>query len=139
MFALWFRAFKCFRIWLQTYIQNVAQIIFYYHVKKQYLSCLNWIITYFLFQNMFWKNISCFWFWWKTYTKRCTNSNVISHVTTISSPALCDWLISGCNVENGEYCISKNIELKIWSQKFRFLFCPAFVYFAYLSCECRFF
>ena len=101
MFELWFRAFKCFRIWLQTYIQNVAQIIFYYHVKKQYLSCLNWIITYFLFQNMFWKNISCFWFWWKTYTKCCTNGNVILRVRRLSLPAICGWSLSGYDLENG--------------------------------------
>ena len=46
--------------------QNVAQIILYYHVTKH--PCLNWLVTLFRFQNMFWKNIYCFQFWWRTQT-----------------------------------------------------------------------
>ena len=42
----------------QKITQNVAQIILYYHVTKQFLSWLNWLTTCFWFQNMFWKNIS---------------------------------------------------------------------------------
>ena len=75
----------------QKLSQNVAQIILYYHVTKQYLPCLNWLVTCFQFQNMFWKNINCFRFWWKTYTKRCTSNYVISRVKRLSSPALCGW------------------------------------------------
>ena len=57
--------------------RNVAQIILYYHVTNQFHPCLIWLVTCFWFQNMFWKNINCFRFWWKTYTKRCTSYYVI--------------------------------------------------------------
>ena len=70
---------------------KIAQIILYYHVAKQFLPCLNWLVTYCRFQNMFWKNINCFRFWWKTYTKRCTSNYVISRVKRLSSPVLCGW------------------------------------------------
>ena len=40
--------------------RNVAQIILYYHVTKQFLSCLDSFVTCFRFQNMFWKNMNCF-------------------------------------------------------------------------------
>ena len=73
----------------QKLLRNVAQIILYYHVTKQFLPCLNWLVTCFWFQNMFWKNINCFRFWWKTYTKRCTSNYVISLVKRRSSPVLC--------------------------------------------------
>ena len=69
---------------------NVAQIILYYHVTKQFLACLNWLVTCFQFQNMFWKNL-CFRFWWNTYTKKCTSNCVISPVKRLSSPALWGW------------------------------------------------
>ena len=44
----------------QKLTQIVAQVILYYHVKKQSLLCLNWLITCFRFQNMFWRNIRFF-------------------------------------------------------------------------------
>ena len=75
----------------QKLSRNVAQIILYYHVTNQFLPCLIWLVTCFWFQNMFWKNINCFRFWWKTYTKRCTSNYVISRVKRLSSPALCGW------------------------------------------------
>ena len=37
----------------QKLTRNVAQIILYYHVTKQFLPFLNWFITCFRFQNMF--------------------------------------------------------------------------------------
>ena len=40
---------------------------------------------------LLWKNINCFRFWWKTYTKPCTSIYVISHVKRPSSSALCSW------------------------------------------------
>ena len=40
--------------------RNVAQIILYHHVTKQFFRCLNWLVPYFRFQNMFWKYINCF-------------------------------------------------------------------------------
>ena len=70
---------------------HVAQIILYYHVTKQFLPCLNWLVTCFWFQNMFWKNINCFRLWWKIYLKRCTSNYVISQVKRLSSSALSDW------------------------------------------------
>ena len=83
--------------------QNVTQIILYYHVTKQFLPCLNWLITCFRFQNMFWKNISCFRSWWRTYTKRWTNSYLISRDKNLSTPAPCGW--------------SRTFNLRIWFGK----------------------
>ena len=40
-------------------------------MTKQFLSCLNFSSKCFRFHNMFWRNISCFRFLGKTYTKRC--------------------------------------------------------------------
>ena len=54
---------------------NVAQTM-YYPVSKQFLFCLNWLVTCFWFQNMFWKNINCLQFWKRTYTKHCTSNCV---------------------------------------------------------------
>ena len=70
---------------------HVAQIILYYHVTKQFLPCLNWLVTCFWFQNMFWKNINCFRLWWKIYLKRCTSNYVISQAKGFSSAGLGGW------------------------------------------------
>ena len=94
-------------------MRKVAQIILYYHVAKQFLSCLHYFINCIWFQNIFWRNISCFRFWWKIYTKRCTNNNVISRVKRLSSPALCTWSVSGHDLEMEECRVRKNIKLKI--------------------------
>ena len=75
----------------QKLLRNVAQIVLYYHVKNRFFRYLILLVTCFWFQNMFWKNIDCFPFWWKTYTKRCTSNYVISHVKRLSSPTLCGW------------------------------------------------
>ena len=75
----------------QNFSRNVAQIILYYHVTKQFLPCLIWLVTCFIFHNMFWKNVNCFRFSWKTYTKRSTSNYVISRVKRLSSPVLCGW------------------------------------------------
>ena len=42
--------------------QNVAQIIIYYHATKQLFPSLSLLLMCLQFQNMFWKNISCFLF-----------------------------------------------------------------------------
>ena len=55
---------------------NNSQIILEYHTAKQFLPCLNWLVICFWFQNKFWKNISCFRFWWKTYRNCCTSNYV---------------------------------------------------------------
>ena len=48
---------------LSNLIKNLGKTLHkYHHVTKQFLPCFNWLITCFRFQNMFWKNISCFWF-----------------------------------------------------------------------------
>ena len=70
---------------------HVAQIILKYHVTKQFLPCLNWLVTCFWFQNMFWKNINCFRLWWKIYLKCSTSNYVISQVKILSSSALGGW------------------------------------------------
>ena len=62
-----------------------------------FLACLNWLVTCFRFQNMFWKNINCFRFWWKTYAKRWTCNYVLPRVKGLSSPALCGWS-GACNL-----------------------------------------
>ena len=66
--------------------RNIAQIILYHHVTKQFIPCLIWLVLCFWFQNMFWKKINCFRFWWKTYTKRCTSNYLISRVKRLSLP-----------------------------------------------------
>ena len=49
----------------QKLSRNVAQITLCYHITKQFLPCMNWLVLCFWFQNMFWRNIDCFQFWWK--------------------------------------------------------------------------
>ena len=44
----------------QKLIQNVAQIILYYHVTKHILPCLNRFITFFQFKNIFGKTLVAF-------------------------------------------------------------------------------
>ena len=89
--VLWFRASTCFQFWSKTFTKHCTNNYIYYHVMTQFIPCLNWLVTCFRFQNMFWKNINCIRFWWKTYTKRCTSNYVIQRVKRLSSPALCGW------------------------------------------------
>ena len=63
---------------------HVAQIVLYYHVTKQFLPLLNWLVTCFWFQNIF--RLS-----WKIYLKRCKSNYVISQVKRLSSSALGGW------------------------------------------------
>ena len=79
----------------QKLSRNVVQIILYYHVTKQFLSYLNWLVTCFQFQNTFWKNINCFRFWWKIYANRCISNYVISRFKSLPSPVL--WVSSGAS------------------------------------------
>ena len=46
----------------QKFTQNVAQLIFYSHMTKQFLPCLELLIVCFQFQNVLKKKISCFQF-----------------------------------------------------------------------------
>ena len=105
LFALWFRA---------SYT--------YYHVTKQFFPCLIWLGMCFRFQNIFWKNINCFWFWQKTYTKRCRSNYVIARVKRMHIAVGHVLSISGYNLEN-----------RTWLWKFRFWFHSVFVYFADLK------
>ena len=87
---VWFRASTCCWFWSKTFTKRCSNN-FYYHVTKQFLPRLIWLVTCFRFQNTFWKSVNCCRFWWKTYTKRCTSNYVISRVKRLSSPALCGW------------------------------------------------
>ena len=75
----------------QKLTRNVTQIILYYDVTKQFLPCLNWSVTCFWFKNMFWKNISCFRFCWKTYTKPCTSNYLNPCVKRLFVSAFSSW------------------------------------------------
>ena len=104
----------------QKLTQNVAQMTIYYQVTKQFIGCLNWLIPCFPCQNVFWKNISCFRFWWKTYTKHCTNNCVISRVKRLSSPALCVdqvFLISRYDSENRKIMYKQKYWIKTMAVK----------------------
>ena len=68
--------------------KNFAQIILYYHLTKQFLSCLNLLITCLRFHNMNLKNICCF---LKNLHKALHINYVILIVKGLSSPALCVW------------------------------------------------
>ena len=110
---------------------NVGQIILYF---TKFLPCLNWVVTCFQFQRMFWKN-NCFQFWWRTYTKHCRRNYLISCIKRLSSLhfAVGQVLsISGYDLEH-RCRVSKNIAIKTWRWKFLFWFCFTFVYFADLK------
>ena len=87
IFLYYWQIFKSALAYLYKLTQNAPQIILYYHMTKEFLNCLN--------LRMFWKNIDCFRFWWKTYTKLYANNNVISRVGRPSLTSLCDWSVSG--------------------------------------------
>ena len=111
MSVLWFRASTYYHL-DQKFTQNAAQTILHYHTtKNSFLASIDWS----RFQNMFWKNISCFPFWWKTYTKRCTNNYVISRVKYFLRLhfAVDEVLsISGNDLENGRMPRKEKYEVK---------------------------
>ena len=127
-------------------LHRMYHIILYYHVTKQCLHCLIWLITCFQFQNMFRKNISCFRFWWKTCTKCCTNNYVISRVKRVSQPAFCGWSrvsISKYDLENRRIpCQQKywieNMAVKIPIFDFVLLMFTLLT-FSCLYCNCKLF
>ena len=87
-----------------------------YHMTKQSLSCLNWLLTCFQFYNLFWKNISCFWFWWKSCTKYYTNNYVVSFIKRLSLPALAVGQvlsISGYDLEDRRILCKQKFWIKI--------------------------
>ena len=73
-----------------TNIWNPGQIFLYYHVTKQFLACLNWLLTFIWFQNMFWKTLIAFDFD-EILTQSVAQVTVISCVKILSSLALCGW------------------------------------------------
>ena len=44
----------------QKISRDIGQIILYYHVTKQFLPCLNWLVKCFRFQNIFRKTLIAF-------------------------------------------------------------------------------
>ena len=89
--VLRFRTSTCFRFLSKTFTKRCTNKSLPLRDKTIYCLCLNWLVTCFRFQNVFWKNINCFRFWWKTYTKRCASNYVILSVKRLSSPVLCGW------------------------------------------------
>ena len=73
--------------------------------NKTIFSLLELIDTCFQLQSMFRKKISCFLFWWKTYTKRCTNNYVIRSVKRLPLLSLCG--------------LSSAFNFRIWSGKWK--------------------
>ena len=123
-------AFTCFQFWSKAFTKHWTNNSLPW---KQFIPFLNWLVTCFQFQNMFWKNANCFQFWLKTYTKCCTSNYVI--------PESKDFLPLHFAVDQ-ECHVTKNIALKTWQWKPQFWFCSAFVYFAdlktiyFVSCLC---
>ena len=110
--VLWFCASTCFEFWSKTFTKRCINNSLVSRTE-QFLPCLNWLVTYFRFQNMFWRNINCFQFWWKTYTKRCTSNFSPQHFAVGQVLS-----ISGYNLENirmqcqQKFCI-KNMAVAI--------------------------
>ena len=100
--------------------------------------------------NMFWKNVNCFQFWWKTYTKGCTSNYVISRVKRLHVSK--DFLplhfavqvlsISGFDSENRRMWCKQKYFIKNIAMKIPNLIFFPFVYFAdlkaiyFVSCLC---
>ena len=74
----------------QKLSQNAAQIILYYQVTKQFVACINWLVTCIWFQTMFWKTLIAFDFD-EILTQSVAQVTVISRVKILSSLALCGW------------------------------------------------
>ena len=74
----------------QKLSRNAAQIILYYQVTKQFLDCLNWLVTFIWFQNMLWKTLIAFDFD-EILTQSVVQVTVLSRVKKLSSLALCGW------------------------------------------------
>ena len=120
--VLWFHTSMSFQFWSKTLMKCWANNSLLSRDKK-FLPCLNWVVTCFQFQKMFWKN-NCFRFWWRTYTKHCRRNYVISCVKRLPSLhfAVGQVLsISGYDLEHRCW-VSKNIALKTWRWKFLFDF-----------------
>ena len=117
--VLWFHASKWLRFWSKTFTKPCTNISLL-SLTKQFLGCLNLLVACFWFQNMFWKNINCFRFWWKTFSSffACTLRLVRC------------FQFQGMIWKTEECLVSKSIALKTWRWKSQFLFSSAFVYFS---------
>ena len=105
----------------QKLSRNVVQIIFTITWPNNFF--LAWFDSSRAFDfRMFRKNINCFRFWRKTYTKRCTSNYLTSRVKKRYFAVYQVLSILGYDLENGT---------RRW--KFRFWYCSAFVYFADLK------
>ena len=85
--VLWFHTSMCFQFWSKTFTKHCSNNSLLSR-DKSISSLLEFTVTCFWFQNMFWRNINCFRFWLKIYTKRCTSNYEISNAKQLSSPAL---------------------------------------------------
>ena len=73
--VLGFRFSMRFRFWSKTSTKRCTNIIL---SRDNTISSLLELIYHVLsISEYIWKNIICFWFWWKIYEKRCTNNYVI--------------------------------------------------------------
>ena len=106
--------------------QNTAQIIIYYHATKQIFPCLSWLIMCLQFQNMFWKNISCFLFWRRTYTKLKDFLCFHFAVDQVLS-------ISGYDLENGRIPCKQKYKSKYMAEKILILILFCFCLLGWLS------
>ena len=61
--VLWFHSSTCFWFWSETFTKCCTDNSLLSHNKT--ISSLHELVLCFWFQNMFWKNIDCFQFWWK--------------------------------------------------------------------------
>ena len=137
MSILLFCASTCFQFWLK----DVAQIILYYHVTKQFLPCLNWLVKCFRFQNIFRKTLIAFDFDEKP-SQSVAQYNVSKNLLGLHFAVGQVLSSSGYDLKSGrmpckqKYCI-KNMAVKI---PILILFC--FFYFAglktiyFVSCLC---
>ena len=113
--VLWFHTSMCFQYLSKTFTKCCSNN-FLLSCNKS-ISCLIWLVTCFWFQNMFWKNINCFRFRWKTYTMHCT-SNYEDFLPL--------HFVDGQVLSFSGY----DLEKRTWWWKSWFWFCAFFVYFA---------
>ena len=115
--VLWCRASTCFRFLWKTFTKSCTNNTLLSR-DKIFLACMNWLVTCFWFQNIFWKTINCFRFWWETYTKCCTSNYLTSHVKRLYFAIGWVLSVSGYDLENGrmpckQKCYIKNMAVKI--------------------------
>ena len=110
----------------QKLMQNVAQILLYYHVIKQFLCCLNWLIRCFRFQNVLEKHLLLLILMKNIHNVLCCkNKYVISCVKRLYLPVLCGWS-SAFNLENRKMLRKQKYWIKNMAVKIP-IFCSTIV------------